>query len=55
MLGLHSRSDQFDCPDCQKFPTERDQWLVHDFYSSATQSYPIATQALKTPTRLQPN
>ena len=55
MLGLHCRSDQLDRPDCQKFPTERDQWFVLDFYSSATRSYPIAARALKTPTRLQPD
>ena len=53
MLGLHCRSDQLDHPDCQKLPTERDQGLVHDFYSNATRSYPIAARALKSPTRLQ--
>ena len=53
MLGLHCRSDQLDRPDCQKFPT--DQWLVYDFYSSATRSYPIATRTFKTPTQLQPD
>ena len=55
MLGLHCQSDQLDRPDCQKFPTKRDQGLVHDFYSSATGSHPIAARALKTPTRLQPD
>ena len=31
MLGLHCRSDQLHRPDCQKFPTERDQCLVPTF------------------------
>ena len=46
MLGLHCQSDQLDRPDCQKFPTDRDQWLVHDSYLSATRSYPVAARAL---------
>ena len=54
MLGLHCRSDPFNHLDCQKFPTERNQWLVHDFYSSAIRSYPIAARALKTPHDFSP-
>ena len=49
-LGSHCRSDPLDRPVCQKFPTELDKWPEHDFCSSATRSYPIATRALKTPT-----
>ena len=55
MLGLYCRSDQLDRPDCQMFPTERDQLLVDYFYSSATRLNPIAARALKTPRRLQPD
>ena len=40
MLGLHCRSDQLDLRDCPKFPTERDLWLVHDYWTQNNQPFP---------------